>query len=148
MISNDFNPWKNFDNYHEQMFDDKSSDLVQWPVKLWKVPIVSPYFHHAHLLIAADCSAFSCPTFHDRLSKGKVPLICCPDSDFDISTKLENIFAHNEIDSVTIVRYINQKTLRNVFDLLCCGYGGSIARFALHRIGLHLRQMIDKNDQQ
>ena len=48
MISNDFNPWKNFDNYHEQMFDDKSSDLVQWPVKLWKVPIVSPYFHHAH----------------------------------------------------------------------------------------------------
>ena len=104
MISNDFNPWKNFDNYHEQMFDDKSSDLVQWPVKLWKVPIVSPYFHHAHLLIAADCSAFSCPTFHDRLSKGKVPLICCPDSDFDISTKLENIFAHNEIDSVTIVK--------------------------------------------
>ena len=59
MISNDFNPWKNFDNYHEQMFDDKSSDLVQWPVKLWKVPIVSPYFHHAHLLIAADCTAFT-----------------------------------------------------------------------------------------
>ena len=104
MISNDFNPWKNFDSYHEQMFDDKSSDLVQWPIKLWKVPVVSPYFHHAHLLIAADCSAFSCPTFHDKLSKGKVPLICCPDSDFDITTKLENIFSHNEIASVTIVK--------------------------------------------
>lgn len=104
MIPKDFNPWKHFDNYHEQMFDDKSSDLLQWPIKLWKVPVVSPYFHHAHLLIAADCSAFSCPTFHDKLSKGKIPLICCPDSDFDITTKLEKIFSHNEIASVTIVK--------------------------------------------
>lgn len=104
MIPKDFNPWKHFDNYHEQMFDDKSSDLRQWPIKLWKVPVVSPYFHHAHLLIAADCSAFSCSTFHDKLSKGKIPLICCPDSDFDITTKLEKIFSHNEIASVTIVK--------------------------------------------
>ena len=104
MIPKDFNPWKHFDNYHEQMFDDKSSDLLQWPIKLWKVPVVSPYFHHAHLLIAADCSAFSCPTFHNKLSKGKIPLICCPDSDFDITTQLEKIFSHNEIASVTIVK--------------------------------------------
>ena len=104
MISKDFNPWKHFDNYHEQMFDDKNSDLLQWPIKLWKVPVVSPYFHHAHLLIAADCSAFFCPTFHDKLSKGKVTLICCPDSDFDIATKLGDIFSNNEIASVTVVK--------------------------------------------
>lgn len=104
MIGKDFNPWKHFDNYYEQMFDDKSSDLPQWPIKLWKVPVVSPYFHHAHLLIAADCSAFSCPTFHNRLSKGKVTLICCPDSDFDIATKLGDIFTNNEIASVTVVK--------------------------------------------
>ena len=29
MIGKDFNPWKHFDNYYEQMFDDKSSDLPQ-----------------------------------------------------------------------------------------------------------------------
>ena len=104
MIGKEFNPWKHYDNYHEQMFDDKSSDLPQWPIKLWKVPVVSPYFHHAHLLIAADCSAFSCPTFHDKLSKGKVTLICCPDSDFDIATKLGDIFSNNEIASVTVVK--------------------------------------------
>ena len=104
MIDKNFDPWKRVREFSPEVLLQESSDLVQWPVKLWKVPIVSPYFHHAHLLIAADCSAFSCPTFHDRLSKGKVPLICCPDSDFDISTKLENIFAHNEIDSVTIVK--------------------------------------------
>lgn len=104
MIDQNFNPWKHFDNYHEQMFNDKSSDLQQWPIKLWKVPVVSPYFHHAHLLIAADCTAFSCPTFHDKLSKGKVTLICCPESDFDIITRLGDIFSNNEIASVTVAK--------------------------------------------
>ena len=99
-----FNPWKHYNNYSEQMFDDKSSDLPQWPIKLWQVPGVSPYFHHAHLLIAADCSAFACPNFHDKLSKGKVPLLCCPASDFDIATRLEKIFSNNEIASVTVVK--------------------------------------------
>ena len=99
-----FNPWKHYDNYSEQMFEDKSSDLPQWPIKLWQVPEVSPYFHHAHLLIAADCSAFACPTFHEKLSKGKVPLLCCPATDFDIATKLEKIFSHNEIASITVVK--------------------------------------------
>ena len=71
-----FNPWKHFDNFDQQIFDDKTSALPQWPIKLWQVPEVSPYFHYAHLLIAADCSAFACPNFHEKLAKGKVPLIC------------------------------------------------------------------------
>ena len=65
---------------------------------------MSPYFHHAHLLFAADCSAYACPSFHDQLSKGKVPVLCCPASDFDIATKLGNIFSYNEIASVTVVK--------------------------------------------
>ena len=104
MIGRDFNPWKHFDNYDERMFDYKTSDLPQWPIKLWQVPAVSPYFHFAHLLIAADCSAFACPTFHEKIAKGKVPLLCCPAADFDITTKLEKIFSHNDIASVTVVK--------------------------------------------
>ena len=73
-----FNPWKHYDNYSEQMFEDKSSDLLQWPIKLWQVPEVSPYFHHAHLLIAADCSAFACPTFRDKLSKARCLCFAVP----------------------------------------------------------------------
>lgn len=103
MVGSSFNPWKHFDNYSESLFEDKTSDLPQWPIKLWQVPEVSPYFHHGHLLIAADCSAYACPTFHEKLSRGKVPLLCCPAADFDISTKLGNIFAYNEIASVTVV---------------------------------------------
>ena len=37
-----FNPWKHYDNYSEQMFEDKSSDLPQRPIKLWQAPEVSP----------------------------------------------------------------------------------------------------------
>lgn len=54
-----FNPWKNFDNFNASSFADKSNELHQWPIKLWQVPIVSPYFHGAHLLVAADCSALA-----------------------------------------------------------------------------------------
>lgn len=104
MTQHVFNPWKHFDNYEQRLFEDQSSELQQWPIKLWKVPAVSPYFHHANLLIAADCAAFSCPTFHDKLSRGKVTLICCPESDFDVVTKLETIFSNNEISSVTVVK--------------------------------------------
>lgn len=56
------------------------------------------------MLIAADCSAFACPTFHEKPSKGKVPLLCCPATDFDIATKLEKILSHNEIASITVVK--------------------------------------------
>ena len=104
MISPDFDPWKKIRHFDEKTFEGKQSELPQWPIKLWQVPVVSPYFHHAHLLVAADCTAFSCPTFHDKLSRGKVPIICCPQTDFDISTKLESIFENNEIDSVRVVR--------------------------------------------
>lgn len=104
MISKDFNPWQHVDNYNSCLFSEQSSELVQWPIKLWKISSVSPYFHQAHLLIAADCSAFSCPTFHEFLSKGKIPLICCPESDFDITTKLTEIFSHSEICSATVVK--------------------------------------------
>lgn len=65
MLAKDFNPWKNIDEFNPMQFVDKSSELAQWPIKLWKAPIVSPYYHHAHLLIAADCSAFAFPGFHN-----------------------------------------------------------------------------------
>ena len=59
MITKDFDPWKNFNDFDPTEFEGQGSELKQWPIKLWKVPIVSPYYHRAHLLIAADCSAFA-----------------------------------------------------------------------------------------
>ena len=104
MLTKDFNPWKNVDDFDPFMFAEQSSELMQWPIKLWKAPIVSPYYHHAHLLVAADCSAFSYPNFHNAYAKGKVTLICCMDTDFDVMSKLSQILLHNEIKSVTVVK--------------------------------------------
>lgn len=111
MLAKDFNPWKNIDEFNPMQFVDKSSELAQWPIKLWKAPIVSPYYHHAHLLIAADCSAFAFPGFHNMYAKGKVTLICCMESDFDVMSKPSQILLHNSIKSVTVVKT----------DKPCCG---------------------------
>ena len=103
MIDKNFDPWKRVREFNPEALLAESSDLVQWPIKLYKAPKLSPYYHHGHLLIAADCSAFSYPGFHDALSKGRVPLICCPENDFDITVKLADIFSLNDVASVTIV---------------------------------------------
>ena len=103
-MNNNFNPWKYVDDFSPNQFAEKSSELQQWPIKLWKVPIVSPYFHQAHLLVAADCTAFACPEFHNIYARGKVTLTCCMESDFDIVTKLSEIILNNEIRSVTVVK--------------------------------------------
>lgn len=103
-MTKQFNPWKNVDEFSPTQFADKSNELLQWPIKLWQVPVVTPYFHGAHLLVASDCSAFSYPGFHDHLSRGKIPLICCPAQDYDITSKLSDILSHNDIKSITVVK--------------------------------------------
>ena len=62
------------------------------------------YYHLAHLLIAADCSAFAYPNFHRAYACGKVVLTCCTESDFDIMTKLSEILLHNDVKSITVVK--------------------------------------------
>ena len=104
MITKDFDPWKNFNDFDPTEFEGQGSELKQWPIKLWKAPIVSPYYHRAHLLIAADCRAFAYPNFHRAYACGKVVLTCCTESDFDIMTKLSEILLHNDVKSITVVK--------------------------------------------
>ena len=103
-MTSGFNPWKNVHEFDATEFLDKSNELLQWPIKLWQVPAVTPYFHGAHLLVAADCSAFSSPGFHESLSRGKIPVICCPAQDYDITSKLSDILSHNNIKSITVAK--------------------------------------------
>ena len=83
-----------------------------WPVQIKLAPVTAPYFHQADLLIAADCTAFTHPTFYQDFLRGRVTLIGCPKLDaIDYSEKLTEIFAGNEIRSITVTRII----------VPCCG---------------------------
>lgn len=89
-----------------------ASQLRQWPVQIKLAPIHAPWFDGAHLLIAADCTAYAYANYHNDFIRGRVCLVGCPKLDnVDYSEKLERIIAENDIRSVTVVR----------MEVPCCG---------------------------
>lgn len=54
--------------------------LQNWPVQLQLVPVRAPYFDGCDLLIAADCTAYACGSFHADFIRGRVTLIGCRSS--------------------------------------------------------------------
>lgn len=91
---------------------ERQSQLRQWPVQIKLVPTKAPYFENAHLLIAADCTAYAYANFHEEFIRNRITLIGCPKLDEgDYTQKLTEIIRNNEIRSVTIVR----------MEVPCCG---------------------------
>ena len=89
-----------------------ASQLSQWPVQIKLVPVNAPYFNGAHLLVAADCTAYAYGDFHNRFIKNRVTLIGCPKLDaVDYAEKLTEIIKLNDIKSITVVR----------MEVPCCG---------------------------
>lgn len=81
------------------------SELQQWPCQIKLVPVNAPYFNNAHLLIAADCTAFASANVHSAFMKGKITIIGCPKLDEgDYADKLGAILAANNIRSITVLR--------------------------------------------
>ena len=102
------------------------SRLSQWPVQIKLSPVKAPYFNGAHLLIAADCTAYAYGNFHNDFIKNKVVLIGCPKLDEgDYSEKLTAIMKNNDIESVTVVR----------MEVPCCGGIEFAAKKALQQSG-------------
>ncbi len=88
------------------------SRLAQWPAQIKLVPVQAPYYQGRGLLIAADCTAFACASFHERFMNGNVTIIGCPKLDEGSYTeKLAAIIAANDITAVTVAR----------MEVPCCG---------------------------
>lgn len=88
------------------------SELRQWPCQIKLVPANAPYFQDAHLLVAADCTAYAYANVHQDFMKGKITLIGCPKlDDEDYSEKLTDILRLNNIKSITVLR----------MEVPCCG---------------------------
>ena len=76
------------------------------------LPVSAGFLNGADVLIAADCTAFSYGNFHKDFIQGRITLIGCPKLDMvDYTVKLTQIFANNNIRSVTVVR----------MTVPCCG---------------------------
>lgn len=100
--------------------------LRQWPVQIKLVPTNAPYLHHANLLIAADCAAYAYANFHQKFMRNKITIIGCPKLDEgDYSVKLTELFARNELKSVTVVR----------MEVPCCGGIANAVKTALKNSG-------------
>lgn len=117
------------DRNHVQVNISSESELRQWPVQIKLVPVNAPYFDGAHLLIAADCTAYAYANFHKEFIRGKVTLIGCPKLDaVNYSEKLTEILRNNDIQSVTIVR----------MEVPCCGGLEMAAKKAIQDSGKFL----------
>ena len=102
------------------------SQLSQWPVQIKLVPINAPWFSGADLLIAADCTAFAYGNFHADFIRGRITLAGCPKLDaVDYAEKLSQVFAGNDIRSITVAR----------MEVPCCGGLESAVRRALEMSG-------------
>lgn len=89
-----------------------AGQLRQWPVQIKLVSPAAPWFRGADLLIAADCTAYAYGNFHNDFIRGRITLIGCPKLDgVDYTEKLTDIFSHNDIRSITVVR----------MEVPCCG---------------------------
>ena len=87
------------------------SQLRNFPIQLKLVPPNAALYENADLLIAADCCAYACGSFHTDYMQGRVTVIGCPKLDaVDYSQKLEQIFMNN-IRSITVLR----------MQVPCCG---------------------------
>ena len=105
---------------------DVTSKLRQWPCQIKLVPVNAPYFNGAHLLIAADCTAYAYGNFHNEFINNRITLIGCPKLDEgDYTEKLTRIINENDIQSLTIVR----------MEVPCCGGIENAAKNALKASG-------------
>ena len=105
------------------------SQLQNWPVQIKLAPVNAPYFDGAHLLIAADCTAYAYANFHQEFIRRRVTLIGCPKLDgVDYTEKLAAIIARNDVQSVTIVR----------MEVPCCGGIENAAKRAIQQSGKFL----------
>ena len=92
--------------------DRHGSRVSNWPVQLKLTPVKSKYFDGAHLLIAADCTAYDYGSFHEDFIDGRTLLIGCSKLDaVDYAEKLGEILYANDVRSVTLVR----------MQVPCCG---------------------------
>ena len=109
-----------------KQLESVESQLQQWPCQIKLIPTTASYFDNAHLLIAADCTAYAYATIHNDFMCGKITIIGCPKLDNgNYAEKLKEIFQSNNISRITVLR----------MEKPCCSGLVNAAREALANSG-------------
>lgn len=90
------------------------SALTHWPVQMHLINPRASHFQGSHLLLAADCTAFSLGSFHPSFLQGKTLAIACPklDSNREVYVeKLKILIDESQIDMMTVM----------IMEVPCCG---------------------------
>ncbi len=105
---------------------DLSSQLGHWPVQLHLISPRAPYFQHADVVLAADCTAYAVGDFHQRFIKDKGLAIACPKLDEGQDIYLAKLIAmidEAKINTLTVV----------IMQVPCCGGLIRLAQQALEK---------------
>ena len=88
------------------------SALTHWPVQIKLVPPTAPFLKGADILVAADCTPFAYPNFHQDFIQGKVVMVGCPKFDEvqEYIERFSDIFKIAGIKSITAI----------VMEVPCC----------------------------
>ncbi len=98
--------------------------LTHWPVQLHLISPGVSFFRNSDLLVAADCTAFACASFHEKLLAGRKVVVACPKLDTNQQSyldKLITLFSNSGIRSVTIA----------IMEVPCCGALFQLVRQAI-----------------
>lgn len=96
------------------MANNTTSQLNQWPVQLHLLNPESNFLKNSDLLLASDCSAFSCADFHNSYFKNKTLAIACPKLDSQIEVYIEKLsimIDRTKINSISVL----------MMEVPCCG---------------------------
>ncbi len=106
---------------------DMEARLTQWPIQIKLIGTSAPFLNDADLLVAADCTAFAVPGFHEKFLPGKKVLIGCPklDDAMQYVSKFAEIFSTIPVKKVTCLR----------MEVPCCGGMTAVLKEALSRSG-------------
>ena len=113
-----------------QAANETDARLTQWPIQIKLIGTVAPFLQDADLLVAADCTAFAMPGFHEKFLPGRKVLIGCPklDDAMQYVAKFTEIFGTNSIRKVTCLR----------MEVPCCGGMTAVLKEAISRSGRKL----------
>ncbi|MDT8392298.1 MAG: 4Fe-4S binding protein [Bacteroidales bacterium] len=98
--------------------------LRQWPVQLHLLNPNAPYFKHADVLLAADCSAYSLGNFHTDHLRGKTLAIACPKLDSGTDSYVQKLIAMIDEAQINTLQVM-------IMEVPCCSGLLQMAQLAL-----------------